>query len=106
MFKKKCKTFAIDENNILVKLKKVTDDNGNRSIKSLKCVPPKYKDIIMHYFHYINKHCEYLRLMEIIKNNDFYWNNIAIDCKNFVKDCINEKIILISENVFKNFIIL
>ncbi len=26
--------------------------------------------------------------MEIIKNNGFFWNNMTIDCKNFIKNCI------------------
>jgi len=34
LFKKKCKNFAIDENNILVKLKEISDDNGNKNIKN------------------------------------------------------------------------
>lgn len=49
---------------------------------------PNYKDIIMHYFHYINIHCGYLRLKEIIENNDYYENNMDRYCKNFIKNCI------------------
>ena len=76
LFKKKCKTFAIDCNNQLIKLKEKKDENGNVKICDLICVPDKYKKVILDYFHIINIHCSYMRLSEIIYSNNYYWNGL------------------------------
>jgi len=47
LFKKKCKTFAIDNKNRLIKLKEKKDENGNAKVFDLICVPDKYKKVIL-----------------------------------------------------------
>lgn len=73
---KKCKPFAIDSRNRLIKLKENNDENGNVKVFDLNCVPDKYKKVILDYFHIINIHCSYMRLSEIIYSNNYYWTGI------------------------------
>lgn len=88
LFKKKCKTFAIDSNNRLIKLKEIKDENGNVKVCDLICVPDKYKKVILDYFHIINIHCSYMRLSEIINSNNYYWNSIYEGCTLYVQKCV------------------
>ena len=41
----------------------------------------------MSYFHNLYNHCGYLKLVELILNNKFYWTNINNDCKTFINNC-------------------
>ena len=87
LFKKKCKNFAIDSKNRLIKLKEIKDEKGNVKVCDLICVPDKYKKVILDYFHIINIHCSFIRLSEIIYNNNYYWTGIYEDSKLYVQNC-------------------
>ena len=41
----------------------------------------------MSFYHFNNIYCGYQRLIEFITYNNYYWNNIYLDCKKFIKSC-------------------
>ena len=62
--------------NRLVKLKEIINSNNKHEIKELICIPTKFRNDVIAYFHFNNIHCSYQRLIELFYNNNLYWNNI------------------------------
>ena len=78
----------IREDKKLKKLVEITDQLNNKKIlRNLIVVPNKERNNILSYYHNITGHKNYLILHEKIIKDGYYWNDITISCKEFIKKC-------------------
>jgi len=83
IFKLKCKKYAINNGNILIKLKEIKKFDKNNEVI---CVPLKNRSCIMSYFHNLYIYYGYFKLVDLIINK-FYWTNLNHYCKTFINNC-------------------
>ncbi len=63
-------------------------DTNLEEFNNLIVVPIKERNKLLEFYHRITGHRNYLILYDKIISDNYYWNNITLSCKNYVKDCV------------------
>ena len=82
-FRELANKYVLDNNNVLF----IKIINKNKEIEKLKVPYETEKISLFLKYHDNNGHIGYKRMMQEIKNNNYYWKSLRNDCKQYVLEC-------------------
>ena len=89
IFRKKCYSYDIDNNNRLIKRILTTDlINNKKYLRENIVIPNKLVDDLVNIYHIFNGHKDYLNLGKDIIDAGYYIKNLYATCKKIIKECI------------------